>query len=199
MPTSNSTDPIAALAHVDGFRARRTANGIALDFTVLRAPGAAVGLIAFSVLCGLMPALGLSALLPLETANASALVSLALIGGFAAPFILASMVFAVVAIYLLANSLRVEISAEGIRTERRVFGRITQQRAIARTDIADVESRISARYQNVFSSTPRYALVARLCDSGGKDLVIAEDLIGQHLMSDVHRLICTILGIKIIV
>jgi hypothetical protein len=82
------TDP-AALAQGDGFRARRTAHGIVLEFPVMRAPGAALGLAAFALLCGLMPALGLSALLPLESANASAMVSLALIGGFAAPFVLA--------------------------------------------------------------------------------------------------------------
>ena len=132
MPTSDSTDTAALFAHGGSFRARRTPDGIVLEFPVLRAPGAALGLIAFAVLCGLMPAIGLSALLPLEPGNASAMVSLALIGGLAAPFMLASVVFAVLAIYLLANSLRVEISAGGIRTERRVFGRVTKTSTISR-------------------------------------------------------------------
>ena len=145
-----------------------------------RAPGVALSLGVFALLCGLMPAIGLSALLPLETANASAMLSLALIGGFAAPFILASVVFAVLAIYLLANSLRVEVSAKGICTERRVFGRVTRVREIARADIADIEPRIGARYQNVFSATPRYALVAKRRTGHGSerrnDVVVAEDL-----------------------
>ncbi len=127
--------------------ARRTVGGIALEFPVLRAPGAALGLGAFALLCGLMPAIGLSALLPLDQANASALVSLALIGGFAAPFIMASVVFALLAIYLLANSLHVEISSDGARTRRRVFGCVTQRRFVAAVDIADIEPRIGARYQ----------------------------------------------------
>jgi hypothetical protein len=190
-------DADIALAQGDGFRAWRSAKGIVLDFAVLRAPGAALGLTAFALLCGLMPALGLSALLPLESANASAFVSLALIGGFAAPFILASIVFLLIAIYLLANSLHAEISAEGIRTERRVFGRITKTGAIAHADIADIEPRISARYQNMFSATPRYALVAKHRNDHSKDVVVAEDVCGQALMSDLRRLIRTTIDIKI--
>jgi hypothetical protein len=191
------TDP-AALAQGDGFRARRTAHGIVLEFPVMRAPGAALGLAAFALLCGLMPALGLSALLPLESANASAMVSLALIGGFAAPFVLASVVFMVLAIYLLANSLRVEVGADGVRTERREFGYITQLRAIARADVADIEPRISARYQNIFSATPRYALIAKHRADRGKNVILAEDLAGQALMIEVRTLFCTALNIAII-
>lgn len=197
MPTSDSTDSAAELAHGDGFRARRTATGITLEFPVLRAPGVALSLGAFALICGLMPAVGLSALLPLETASASAMLSLALIGGFAAPFMLASIVFAVLAIYLLANSLRVDISADSIRTERRVFGRITRLREIAREDVADIEPCIGARYQNVFSSTPRYALIAKHRTERRNNVVIAEDLSGQQLMSEVRTLICTALEIKI--
>lgn len=178
------------------FVARRNAHGITLEFPVLRARGAALGLGAFALLCGLMPALGLSALLPLENANAAALLSLALIGGFAAPFILASLVFLMLAIYLLANSLRVEINAEGIRSVRRVFGRITKARHIARGDVADIEPRISARYQNVFSATPRYALVAKHGTDQRNDVIIAEDLAGQARMIEVRALVCSAIGLR---
>lgn len=151
---------------------------------------------AFALLCGLMPTLGLSALLPLESANAAAMLSLALIGGFAAPFILASLVFALLAIYLLANSLQVEIGVHGIHSVRRVFGRITKIRDIARSDIADIQPRISARYQNVFSSTPRYALVAKHGTDHHNDVIVGEDLCGQALMIEVRTLVCTAIGIK---
>jgi hypothetical protein len=191
------TEAVTALAQGKGFRARRTAQAIALDFPVLRAPGAALGLAAFALLCGLMPALGLSAMLPLEPGNASAFVSLALIGGFAAPFILASLVFLMVAIYLMVNSLHVEVGAECIRTERRVFGRITKTSAITPADVADIEPRISARYQNLFSATPRYALVAKHRHGSDKDVTVAEDLYGQLTMSEVRRLICTAADVKI--
>jgi hypothetical protein len=194
-----STDAGAAPVPSAGFRARRTDSGIVLEFPVLRAPGAALGLGAFSLLCGVMPALGLSALLPLDGASAAAMLSLALIGGFAAPFILASVVFALLAIYLLANSLRVDISPDGIRTERRVCGRITRLREIARGDIVGIEPRIGARYQNVFSATPRYALIAKHRTQHGRgrsnDVVIAEDLAGQALMAELCALICTVLNI----
>lgn len=188
------TEP--TLARGDGFQVQRTESGIVLTFPVLRAPGVALSLAAFALLCGLMPALGLSALLPLESARASAMVSLALIGGFAAPFMLASVVFAALAVYLAANSLRVEIDATGVRTDRRVFGCITRRRGMGCDTIADIEPRIGARYQNVFSSTPRYALIARHRDSAGDDVVVAEDLTGQAAMQEVRALICAALGLK---
>lgn len=189
-------DATTALARGGGFCARRTADGIVLVFPMLRAPGVALSLGAFSLLCGLMPAIGLSVFLPLQTANASAMISLALIGGFAAPFLLASVVFAALTVYLLANSLRVDISADSIRTERRVFGRITRRCEIAREDVADIEPRIGARYQNAFSSTPRYALIAKHRTERGGDVVVAEDLAGQALMIDVRALIRAALGMK---
>jgi hypothetical protein len=179
-----------------GFTLTRSAHGITLDFPVLRAPGAAFGLLAFALLCGVMPALGLSALLPLEAGNASAMVSLALIGGFAAPFIIASILFAALSVYLMANALRVDISASGVRNERRIFGWVTQRREIARADIAGVEPRISARYQNVFSTTPRYALIARHVTERSGDAVVAEDLAGQALMIELRAQICSVLEIR---
>ena len=197
MPISGSTDS-AALANSNGFRAWRapgTQDGITLEFPVLRAPTVALSLGIFALLCGLMPALGLSALLPLESGNAAAMLSLALIGGLAAPFMLASVVFAMLTIYLLANSLRVEITAQSIRTERRIFGHITRVREIMRADIADIEPRIGARYQNVFSATPRYSLVARHGTARSGDVVVAEDLAGQALMADMRTLICTAIKI----
>jgi len=67
------------------FHVERTAQGITLNFPVLRARAPALGLLLFAALCGLLPALGLSALLQLGSGNAAAMVSLALIGGLAAP------------------------------------------------------------------------------------------------------------------
>ena len=165
-------------------------------FPVLRAPGPAFGLLAFAALCALMPALGLSALLPLENADAAATVSLALIGGFAVPFILASVVFAGLALYMLANSLRIEVRADGVDTERRVLGYMIRRRSIMRADIADIEPRISARFQNLFSSTPRYALIAKHSLERGKDVTIAEDLAGDAIMLELRTLARATLNIK---
>jgi hypothetical protein len=188
LTTLNAIDP---LPHNSAYRVQRSAQGLTLEFAPLRAAAPALGLLAFALLCALMPALGLAALLPLDTANAAAWLSLALIGGFAAPFILASIVFAVLAVYLLANSLHVEVGADGARTVRRVFGHVIRRCEIARAAIADVEPRTSARYQNLFSSTPRYALVARHTSERGKDVVVAEDLAGQPQMAQLRTLLCT--------
>lgn len=191
-------DP-AALPGGANFSVERTPSGVALVFPVLRAPGAALGLLAFAALCGLMPALGLGALLPLESGNAAAFVSLALIGGFAAPFIIACVVFALLAIYQLGNSLRVEIDAQGVRSERRLFGYLTKRRMLAHADIADIEPRASARFQNLFSSVPRYALIARHREARAGDLIIAEDLAGAAMMQAVQALARRHLGILNIV
>jgi hypothetical protein len=194
--SGNNPLDTASVPQGAGFRCTRTAQGITLDFPVLRAPGAALGLLAFSLLCGAMPAAGLSALLPLEAGNASAMVSLALIGGFAAPFILASIVFALLAIYLLGNALHVDISAGGVRSERRVFGCVTRRQEITRADIASVEPRISARYQNLFSATPRYTLMAKHTSTRNNDVTVAEDVAGQPLMIELQALICSVLGLE---
>lgn len=189
------TDSSAALTRIGSLHVLRSGDDIVLYFPVLRAPGIALAQGAFALLCGLMPALGLSALLPLDSGNAAALLSLALIGGFAAPFILASIVFALLAIYLAANALHVEVRAGGIHTERRIFGQVVQRRRIDRADIAGIEPRIGARYQNVFSTVPRYALIAQRRGASGRDqeVIIAEDLAGQPLMIEVRTLICAAL------
>jgi hypothetical protein len=98
----------------------------------------------------------------------------------------------------MANSLHVEIDTNGIRTERRVAGRLTKVCKIARADIIEVEPRISARYQNMFSATPRYALIAKHRAARSNDVIIAEDLYGQPQMREVRGYICTPLKLKII-
>ena len=162
-------------------------------FPVLRAPGLALGVGAFGLVCALLPALGLSALLPLRSADAAAMLSLALVGGMAAPFLLASVVFTVLAIYMLANSLTVEVTPARVVAVRRLFGRAVQWREIAVGDIARIEPQINARYQNVFSSTPRYRLVARHRVSRAADVLLAEDLVGAAVRDEVQALVEAIL------
>lgn len=195
MPTSGLTENAPSGAT---FRARRTADGIELAFPALRAPGVALGVGAFGLVCALLPALGLSALLPLKSADAAAMLSLALIGGMAAPFLLASVVFTLLAVYMLVNSLTVEVTPARVVAVRRMFGRAVQWREIAASDIARIEPQINARYQNVFSPTPRYRLVARHRESRAADVVVAEDLVGAALRDEVQALVETILSEKII-
>jgi len=177
LPTSNSIDAPRAPC-----RATRHGSRVRLEFAAARALAPALGLLAFAAVCALLPALGLSAMLPLDRANAAAIASLTLIGGFAAPFILASVVFAAIAVYQLSNTLCVDIEPDGIHTERRVLGYLTQRRHIARADIADIEPSISARFQNAFGKTPRYALIARHRHIRAGDVVIAEDVLGAANM-----------------
>ena len=201
MPNSNSTKRTGRVTvQRGGPHIERTPTGITLNFPVLRAPGVALGMGAFAAVCGLMPALGLFALPPIR-GDTPAFLSLALMGGLAAPFMLAAVVFAVLAIYLAANSLHVHIDNDGARTTRRVFGFVTGMRDIGRSDVADIEPRIAARHQNVFSSTPRYSLIARHAQSNtqgcNKDVILAEDLVGQALMSEARSLILAALDLRV--
>lgn len=184
------------MAHGTGFLAQRSPRGLKLRFPPLRALAPPLGLMAFASLCALMPALGLGALLPLRSGDAAAMMTLALIGGFAAPFVLASATFALLGIYQLSNTLLVTIGDNGIETERRLFGLVIRRAGIAHDDIAEIEPRSSARYQNLFSTTPRYALVAlhRVHPSG--DIIIAEDLLGELQMRALRELVCQTLNIK---
>lgn len=167
-----------------------------MDFPVLRAPGAALGLAAFATLCAIMPALGLAAVLPIESANAGAMITLAMVGGMAAPFIFASVVFGALAVYLAANSLHVEVRSAGARNERRIFGVLTREHAIARSDIEEIGLRIASRHQNVFSNEPRYTLVARHKAGRTGDVIVAEDVRGQALASELAGLLQGVLGIE---
>jgi hypothetical protein len=179
------------------FRVRRTLDGVELLFPVLRAPGVALTTGVFGLVSAFLPALSLAALLPLQSADGMAMVSLALLGGMAAPFLLASVVFTVLAIYMLSNSLTVTVTPAGVHAIRRVFGRAVQLREIAQDDVAQLESQISARYQNVFGAIPRYRLVAQHRDGRSNDVVIAEDLIGAEIRDEVQKLVESILDEKI--
>jgi hypothetical protein len=176
------------------FRVQRTANGIEIIFPALRAPGVALSVGAFAFVCALLPVLGLSAMLPVKNGDAAVMLALALIGGMAAPFVLASVVFGVLAIYMLCNSLTVHVTPAGVSAVRRILGRPVKLSEITRGDIARIEMQINARYQNVFGTTPRYRLLARHRESRSADVVIAEDLIGTEVRDDVQTLIESILN-----
>ena len=169
-----------------------------MDFHVMRSPGAALGLLAFALLCALLPALGLGALLPMKNAGAGSLITLALVGGMAAPFIFACVVFGTLAVYLAANSLHVEVDKNGARHERRVFGLRTRVASIARHDITRVDLRIASRHQNLFSREPRYTLIARHVTGAERDLVVAEDVRGRELATELTALLYGALDIKLL-
>jgi len=176
------------------FRVQRIANGIEIIFPALRAPGVALSVGAFAFVCALLPVLGLSAMLPLKSGDAATMLSLALIGGMAAPFVLASVVFGMLAVYMLCNSLTVRVTPAGVSAVRRIFGRPVKLSEITRGDIARIEVQINARYQNVFGTVPRYRLLARHRESRSADVVIAEDLIGTAVRDDVQTLVESILS-----
>jgi hypothetical protein len=88
---------------------------------------------------------------------------------------------------MLANALRVRVSAGAIDTARLVFGVVVRRRRLDRNDIVAVQPEIPSRYQSLFSSVPSYQLVAR--DKHARRVVVAETLRGEAVMEEVKALI----------
>lgn len=122
--------------------------------------------------------------------------AIALLGAFAAPFFVFGVVFAVIALYMLANSLTVNVTPEMIRTVRRVFGLAWARRELGCADITAIEAQISAKYQNLFGAEPYFRLVARHATQRDRDLVVAESLRGKAVKAEVQALITHYAGLN---
>ncbi|HEV7802746.1 MAG TPA: hypothetical protein VGP15_16850 [Burkholderiales bacterium] len=164
-----------------------SSNAVELYFPPLRMPQVALPLAAFGMICAAIPALLIAALLPSAVADASGLLSAALIAAFVLPFAVFGAVFVLLAIYMVANALYVRIDAETIATARLLFGVVVKRKRIARCDIASVEPEIASRHQSLFSSQPVYQLVARANDR--TRVVVGETLQGAAEMERIKALI----------
>lgn len=164
-------------------------NGVELYFPPLRTPEVALALGFFGLLCLALPLFAIIGLLPAGGTDAHGLLVIALLGAFVAPFPVFGAVFVALAVYMLANSLTVNVSPLAIRTLRRVFGLSLSRREIGRPDIATIEAQIAAKYQSLFSAEPYFRLVVRHATQGNRDLVVAESLKGEALMAQVRELI----------
>jgi len=178
-------------------RLSQRTDGIALCFPPLRTPHVALVLGLFGIACLALPLFALSGLLATSQSNAHGLLMIALVGAFMAPLPVFGVVFVGLAVYLPANSLTVEVSPSGIRTVRRVFGLVCSRRELKCADIASLEAQIAARYQGLFSAEPYFRLVARHATLRKNDLVVAESLKGEALMTQMQALIARHAGLHI--
>lgn len=186
----------AAAQPVHGMRVTRTADGVELYFPPLRAPGVAAATAAFGVAC-LVPSLfATAALAPAHGADTPGMLSLILVGAFTVPFLVFGVVFIALAVYMLANSLTVNVTASAIRTTRSLFGMRLARRELRHAEIAAIEPEISAKYQSLFAAEPRYRLVARAAARGSPRLIVAEGLVGERAMEQVRSLIAGNAGLQ---
>lgn len=165
---------------------------IELYFPPLRAAGSALMLALFGVACCVIGGTAASGLLhsgPSSTAN---LLAFAFAGVFALPLVGLGLWFITIAIWTAANSLTVEISTAGLRTERRCLGYSFARRELRRDDIATIDARLAAKYIGVFDAVRYYRLFAQ-----GRDraLLIADSLKGPGVADNVRNMIVEQLGI----
>lgn len=176
-------------------RVSQRTDGIALYFPPLRTPQAALAVGLFGIACLILPLFALSGLLATSQSNAHGLLMFALLGAFMAPLPVFGVVFVGLAVYLPANSLTVEVSPSAIRTVRRVFGIVCNRRELKCADIASLDVQIAAKYQGLFSAEPYFRLVAHHATLRKNDLVVAESLKGEALMTQMQALIARHAGL----
>jgi len=179
-------------------RLSQRAGVLELYFPPLRAPAAALALGLFGVVCLALPLFAVSGALAAIGGNpAHGLLILALLGAFVVPFPVFGAVFVALAVYLLANSLTVTVNPSAIRTVRRVFGLKLSERELKRPEIAALEAQSAAKYQGLFSAEPNFRLVARHVTLHKNNLVVAENLQGEAMMTQVQALIARHAGLDI--
>jgi hypothetical protein len=178
-------------------RITAAAQGVEVHFPPLRAPAAAFGLAVFGATCVLLPLLAAGGLVPAGASETYGLLAIVLIGAFIAPFPVFGAVFIALAVYMLANSLTVRADAAGIFTVRRLFGVAIRRRALARTELAGIETGPAARYQGLLSAEPCFRLVARHTSQRARDVVLADSVRGERAAGELRALIARHAGLAV--
>jgi hypothetical protein len=193
-PSTTNSIADAVLPH-EIVRVRQLPQGLEFYFPPLRNFGAAAGFGAFGALSIALPVAAAAGLGLANGPGAQGWLVIILVGGFALPILAFGVVFIALAAYLPANSLTVMAGPDHIATVRRLFGSTLSRRTLSCADIAAVEPRIPARFQNQFSAEPHYQLIARSRNPAHADLVIAESLPGRAAMERMAALIAGATGI----
>ena len=165
---------------------------VEMAFPPLRAAASALMLAAFGTAC---PVIGTTAILGLsgsDGSTAGSLLALAFAGVFALPLTGLGVAFIGVAVWTAANSLTVEVSHAGVRTQRRCCGVPVLHRWIPRSDLVALDARLAAKYVGVFGSTRYYCLYAR---SRGRATLIADSLQGPDVANHVRNMMTNQLGL----
>lgn len=165
----------------------RTSDGVEFYFPPLRDAGTALALSVFGMLCIVLPLAAVYALVPPGVPVPYGLLVLALIGGLIVPFMLCGIVFVVLGIYMMANSLWVSASPARLLAIRRLCGFAVSRRELLCSGIAAIESDVPARFQNAFSSETNYRLIARAKTGRSGDVVVADSLRGNALAEQIKQ------------
>ena len=185
-------------------RLTRTSQGIELYFPPLRTPGAASTLALFGLACFIPGFFAAVTVAPLADAGAAGMIALWLMAIFILPFIAFGVLFVALAVYLVANSLAVVVTASEIRSKRRLFGVALHERRVQCGDIAALDAVTQMRHRWPRDGMPFYSLVVRTKSGAGltmreayrtgrltqfrnRNVTVAESLRGDELMGRVKR------------
>ncbi|MEO8442307.1 MAG: hypothetical protein ABI547_07455 [Betaproteobacteria bacterium] len=164
------------------------ASGIELYFPPLRAAGSALMLALFGLACSVIGLAAIAGLVRSGDTAAASMLALAFAGVFALPLLLLGQFFIVIAVWTAANSVRVEVSTNGLRVVRNLFGYTVARRVMAADDIAAIDSRLAARYVGAFGPARYYRLFAR-ARNFPHPLLVADSLQGPAMAEEVRQLV----------
>jgi len=148
-------------------RLTRSHHGVELYFPPLRNPGAALMLALFGVSCFIPGFFAAIAVAPLSEYGPGGVIAIWLMSIFILPFIAFGLSFVALAVYQVANSLEVSVTATEIRSRRRIFGIALRERRVLTGDVSALDALTSLRYRWPREETSYYNLVARARSGAG--------------------------------
>jgi hypothetical protein len=183
-------------------RLTRSLQGIELYFPPLRDPAAALMLALFGISCFIPGLFAAVAVAPLAESGPAGMLSIMLMSIFILPFIAFGLLFVMLAVYQVANSLTVRVTEAEIRSQRRVFGMALRERRVTHADIAALNAVAVLRHRKPRENVSYYSLVVRTGSGAGltmpeahrtgrlaqfrnRKVTVAESLRGEALMEQV--------------
>lgn len=183
-------------------RLTRSLQGMELYFPPLRDPVAAAMLALFGISCFIPGFFAAVAVAPLAKSGPAGMLSLVLMSIFILPFIAFGVLFVVLAVYQVANSLTVRVTEAEIRSQRRVFGMMLRDQRVASANIAAIDAVAVLRHRKPREDVSYYSLVVKPRSGAGltmpeahrtgrivqfrnRKVTVAESLRGEALMEEV--------------
>jgi hypothetical protein len=164
-------------------RLTRSLQGIELYFPPLRDASAALMLALFGISCFIPGFFAAVAVAPLAESGPAGMLSMVLMSIFILPFIAFGLLFVMLAVYQVANSLTVRVTEAEIRSQRRVFGMGLSERRVTRADIAGLDAVAVIRHRKPREDVSYYSLVVK--SRSTRPVTVAESLRGEALMGQV--------------
>jgi hypothetical protein len=166
-------------------RLSREGGAVVLYYPAFRSPRISLGLLLFGVLC-----LGSATFIYHAVEGPFAL---AFGGIFIGVFGLVGAGLALLGLYMLVNSLRVELSPRGVTTTRRAFG-LKQIRQVTAEDVTGIERKITSQQSGGDEFRVRYTLYAML--RNGRKLAVGDDIPGPELAEYLSGVVRQALNLK---